>query len=357
MKKYLLVLFTIAYCSVSAQRIYVEDMMAARNNLPQIPLSTEMIKKLCTKDGKTNNCKSIKDPLDITLRLRMDSMNTPINARMEEPGRGVPMELLTPATPEREREWKDVLKKSIDSMETLLEKEHIITVKLGRTDYHETPRYELALKDLRNRLRMPVFSNTYYHMNYREREVVRDSIYTKAGISRATTNQLLAYEKLIFEMNKKNIFEMTSISGTQQGKLSEVQNLITKEIKNLRDSIDRQFKEISDWKAKDLAKAKTATENTNINQLAVTKTQKLLSSTQKLLIDRYNSLTHKYDDQLSTLNEALKCYEFGNNATTTQEKQMQNMVAQAQLTAYVTMGSLADFCVFAHETIVKYSTK
>jgi len=357
MNKYLLVLFTIAYCSVSAQRIYVEDMVAARNNLPQIPLSIEMIKKVCSKNGKTNNCKSIKDPLDITLRLRMDSMNTPINMSVEEPGRGGQMELLTPVTPERETEWKVVLKKSIDSMETLLEKEHIITVKLGRTDYHETPRYELALKDLRNRLRMPVFSNTYYHMNYREREVVRDSIYTQAGISRATTSQLLVYEKLIFEINKKNIFEMTNISGIQQGKFSEVQNLITKEIKNLRDSIDKQFKEISDWKTKELAKAKTAAENANVTQQESAKTQKLLNSTHKLLIDRYNSLTHKYDDQLSTLNEALKCYEFGNNATTNQEKQMQNMVAQSQLTAYVTMGSLSDFCVFAHETIVKYSTK
>lgn len=356
MKKYLLVLFTLICFSAAAQRIYVEDMMTARNHLPQIPLSLEMIHKVCTKDGKANNCKNIKSSLDITIHLRMDSINMPLPLSMQEPGKE-PMELLTPVIPEKEKENKGLLKKSVDSIEALLEKEHIITVKFGMTDYHETPKYEEALKDLRNRLRMPVFSNSYYHMNYQQRENFRETLYITAGVSKASTEKLLAYEKLVFEMNKKSIFEMVNISSTQQRKFSEIQNLCATEMKNLRDSIDKQFKEIADWKKKELAKAKTAIESTNINKQAATKNQQLINSTHKLLINRYNVLTRKYDDQLTILNEALKSYEFGNNATTNQEKQMQNMVAQSQIAGYVTMSSLADFCVFVHETIIKYSGK
>ncbi len=358
MKKYLFFIVTIACCTVSAsaQKIYVEDMLVVRNSLPQLPTSVDAIKKACKKEGKTTNCNDVKSILDITIRLRMDSMSMPVAMGMEEPGQNPGM-LLMPEPAEQIKARTEALTKSIDSMEALLEKENILTIKNGKSDYHQTPKYGAALKDLAIRLRMPVFSNTYYHMNYKEREAFRDELYTTAGISRTTINHILAYEKLIFEKNKKNIFEMTGISSTQQLKFTEIQTMCSKSIKNLQDSIDKKFSDISNWKLKEQAKAKTPAEKTSINQLAATKNQKLLSSTHTLLIDRYNSLTWLYDQQLSILNEGLKNYEFGINATTNQEKQMQNMVAQSQLACYITMGTLADFCVFAHEIIVRYSGK
>ncbi len=352
MKKQLLLSLLIACCSASAQKIYVEDMQVVRNLLPTLPSTIEAVKKACT----TANCTNIKDRVAISLKLRMDSMSMPQAMVMEEPGNG-PMELLTPGLPDKVKEKGEAVTKSIDSMETLLQKEKILTIKNGKSDYHETPAYGKALKELSSRLKTPVISNAYYHMNYQERETYRDSLYTLLGIDRVKTNHLLAYEKLIFEKNRKNIFEVISIASEQQRKFKEIKNKCTTEIKTHKDSTHKKFNDITLWKQKELAKAKTPAEKTSINQQAATKNQKLLSTTHSLLIVRYDILTRLYDEQLIVLNETLKNYEFGNNATINQEKQMQNMVAQSQLTGYLTMGTLTDFCAFAHETIIKYSSK
>lgn len=354
MKNLLLLFCFVLYSfSLSAQRIYPEDMRSARIMLPQFPTKIDGIKKNCKVAGKKVDCSGVRERVAITINLRMDSINMPTASSMAAPDPATEV-LLMPEMPDQKQARVDAINKRLDSIEQVLNKADIITSSKGKSDYHQTPLYGKALKDLTARTMMPVFSNSYYHMSYSEREALRDSIYSNLGIPRSKIVLLLEYEKILFEKDKKGVFEMSAIASNSRNKFIEFQTLCSSSIKNSRDSIEKQFSEIASWKTKELAKAKTASEKANINQQAKSKNQKVLSASFEAFSARYQTLTNIYDQLLNPFNDALKSYEFGLNATSYQEVQMQHQIAQAQLIAYLCLGNLADFCSSAQETILSH---
>lgn len=356
MKKLVILSFIIATVqSVSAQRIYVEDMAIVRNALPQIPTTIEAIKKSCPNYVKNQKCDNIKRVLTLNIQIRMDSISTP--QAMVAETQNIGTEALRPEFPDKRRERMKQTQESIDSMETLMEREKVVTKKNGKIEFGLTPEYMLAKDDLERRLKTMVLSNTYYRMNYEQREKYRESVYIQWKLSQLKMNYLLAYERLIFEREKISIMELLPVCNEKQAKFAEIQTETKTAMKTMGDSVNKAFEEISTWKQKELEKAKTPAEKIKISEQATTKHKALLQSTQQNLLNRYAGLKTKIDQQLDVLNQTLKNYEFGINAKSNQERQMQGMAAQAQLSFYVTLNTLADFCVFSEEILLKYADK